>query len=238
MNELLKLQSPKTKKELLARVKQVIEQGWSTMPSDVPRYNGSGGPGNYLEDLLGLKAGNQDVADCIGFEVKYHTKKTHLVTLFHKEPEPSGIMRYMVSTYGWKDKKGRLSFRHTINGESDRFTVNNDAGNIIIRPIKGSGPNPVWSHDTLLNVAGGKLRRLVAVEGERKGRVVRFNRADLYEDLRITRLIQDLVAGRIAIDFDVRENEAGSKALRNHGTKFRVSLSNLPKLYDKKTQVD
>lgn len=54
---------------------------------------------------------------------------------------------------------------HTIRGTSDRFKVFDDAGSIIVRPLKGNGPVPMWSHDTLLNVAGGKLRRLVVVQG-------------------------------------------------------------------------
>lgn len=204
------------------------------MPSDVKCYNGTGGPGNFLEDLLGLTAGNQDIADCVGWEVKYFTPKTSLITLFHKEPEPAGIMRYMVSKYGWKDKQGRLSFRHTIHGQSDRFVVANDAGSIIVRPSAGNGPVPTWTHDILLNIAGGKLRRLVSMGGQRKGNTVKYNHAELFENMHLTNLAQNLVNGRIAIDFDVREMTAGSKGLRNHGTKFRVSPKDLHHLYHKR----
>lgn len=224
---------PRNKRQLLTRLREIMTAGWLEMPSSVDRYNGTGGPGNWLEDLLGVTAGSQDIADCIGWEVKYYTPKTHLITLFHKEAEPRGIMRYMVSRHGWKDAYGRLSFRHTISGQSDKFTVVDDAGAIIVRLLKGNGPVPTWTHDTLLNIAGGKLRRLVAVQGQRKGRLVKFDRADLYENLHLTRLIQNIISGRIAIDFDVREMSAGSKGLRNHGTKFRVSPDNLPKLYQK-----
>jgi hypothetical protein len=217
---------------MLARLREIINSGWNKMPSDVARYRGTGGPGNYLEDLLGISAGNKDIADCVGWEVKYHTPSTALITLFHKEAEPRGIMRYMVSRFGWRDDQGRLSFRHTIRGESDRFIVVNDAGNIIVRPLKGNGPVPMWTHDALLNVAGGKLRRLVAVLGQREGMMVRFDRADLYEGLKLTHLMQDLATGRIAIDFDVRETVPNSKSLRNHGTKFRVAPDDLPRLYE------
>ena len=223
---------PQKKSQLVKRLKDLLEIGWSEMPSK-RRYNGTGGPGNYLEDLLGLTAGNQDIADCIGWEVKFFTPKTSLITLFHKEPEPEKIMRYMVSKHGWKDKHGRLSFRHTIHGQSDRFIVVDDAGNIVVRPLHGDEPVPMWTHDILLNVAGGKLRRLASVEGRRKGPQVIFDHADLYENMHLTQLIQDLVSGRIAIDFDVREFTPGSKGLRNHGTKFRVSPEDLHRLYFK-----
>lgn len=224
---------PKTKTEMKTRLKDLLVAGWLDMPTDVPRYNGTGGPGNFLEDLLGVTAGNQDIADCIGWEVKWCSPQTHLITLFHKEADDSKIMRYMVSKFGWRDAAGRLSFRHTIRGESDRFKVFSDAGNIIVRPVKGNGPVPMWSHDELMNVAGGKLRRLVVVQGVRRESRVRFDRADLYETLRLTKLAELLTQGKIAIDFDVRETRPDSKALRNHGTKFRVAPEDLRQLYEK-----
>ncbi len=222
---------PKTKKQLVAKLQEVLQAGWLEMPADA-HYNGAGGPGNYLEDLLGLTAGNQDIADVAGWEVKFYTPKTSLITLFHKEPEPEGILRYMVSKYGWKDAKGRLSFRHTIHGQSDRFEVVNDAGTIIVRALHdGNDPVPSWTHDTLLNVAGSKLSRLVAVCGQKKGASVRYDSAVLYEKMHLTNLAQDLVNGKMAIDFDVREMNPGSKSLRNHGTKFRVAPKDLHRLY-------
>lgn len=92
MNELLSQPPPNNKKELFTRLRLILDSDWEEMPAGVKRYKGSGAPGNYLEDLLGLKVGNQDIADVIGWEVKYFTEKTHLITLFHKEPSPEGIV--------------------------------------------------------------------------------------------------------------------------------------------------
>lgn len=234
MNNLIYFPAPNNKKELFARLREIIKLGWQEMPATVARYNGTGAPGNFLEDLIGLTAGNQDIADVVGWEVKFYTAKTHLVTLFHKEPQPDGVMRYMVNRFGWIDRLGRKSFRHTIKGTSDRFTVVNDAGNVIVRPLAGNGVVPMWTHDTLLNIAGGKLRRLMLVKGERKGRNVRFIQVDCYENLHLTRLIDEMVKGTIAIDFDAREMTPNSNGLRNHGTKFRVAPENIIHLYIKK----
>jgi hypothetical protein len=228
--------APNTKKELFGRLRTIIASGWQQMPVS-SRSNGTGAPGNFLEDLIGLNAGNKDIPDITGWEVKFYSPETTLITLFHKEPQPRTALRYLVKRYGWLDDEGRLGFRHTIRGESDRFKVFNDAGNVIVRPFEGSGIVPMWTHDTLLNVAGGKLRRLMLVKGERKGQTVRFNQVDCFEDLHLTRLIDEIIKGTIAIDFDAREMRPGSNALRNHGTKFRVAPDNIANLYIKRERL-
>ncbi len=65
-HELLSTLAPTTKNRLFERLAQIVALGWQEMPAGVARYNGNGGPGNYLEDLMGLTVGNQDIADCIG----------------------------------------------------------------------------------------------------------------------------------------------------------------------------
>ncbi len=72
------------------------------------RYNGSGAPGVFLEDLLGATAGGHDIPDAVGWKLKWHSDRTSLVTLFHKSPDgPEAILRYMVRRYGRKDVQGR-----------------------------------------------------------------------------------------------------------------------------------
>jgi len=200
-------------------------------------YKGTGAPGTYLEDLLGLTTGNKDIPDSVGWEVKYYTAKTNLITLFHKEPRPQDAVRYMVSKWGWKDAKGRLSFRHTIAGKSDRFRVDTDGDQILIHRIGGNGVVPHWTHDDILSAAGAKLRRVMLVNGTRKGQTVEYTRVDCYEDLQLVAFIWEVCHGTIKIDFDARESTPGSKTLRNHGTKFRVSPDDMCRLYAKKQRL-
>ncbi|MCY4198960.1 MAG: MvaI/BcnI family restriction endonuclease [Gammaproteobacteria bacterium] len=127
-------QPPKNKRELLDRLDEIIRRGWYSM--DVSRYSGSGAPGAFVEDLLGLTTGNKDIPDAVGWELKYYSPQTNLITLFHKEPNPKGVVR-----------------------------------------------------------------------------------------------------GTVAIDFDARENQPGSNALRNHGTKFRVAPEDVCRLYLKKERI-
>ncbi len=226
---------PRNKGELFDRIGDIIQHGPYKLPAK--GYGGAGGPGLFLEYLLGLTTGNKDIPDSLGWELKFFSPKTSLITLFHKEPQPRNIIRYMVSKYGWKDKKGRLSFRHTIAGKSDRFRVFGDAGQIMVRPLKGDGPVPYWTDDDILGAAGAKLRRLLLVRGRKEGTGVIYDRADIFENLGLSYFIYEVVKGTVLIDFDAREARPGSEALRNHGTKFRVAPENVCRLYAKKDRV-
>ena len=229
--------APRTRKELFQCVRDAIAHGWYTMP-DAPRYRGSGAPGNFLEDLLGLTAGNADIPDAAGWELKWHTDKTSLLTLFHKSPTgPDAILRYLVRKHGIKDAKGRLSFRHTIKGKSARFRVDYDTGHLVVRPLWGNGPVPYWSEAELLAAAGAKLRRLLLVRGARRDRDVNFLRADAFETFNLTDFIYEVLRGEIAVDFDCREAKPGSPGLRDHGTKFRTPPGAVCRLYMKKERL-
>lgn len=226
--------SPRSQGELFERIHAVIAHGWYTMPED-SRYGGTGAPGMFLEDLLGLTARSMDIPDAVGWELKWYTPRTSLVTLFHKEPDgPPTVMRQMVRQYGWVDAKGRRSFRHTIRGRSDRFRVDDDDEKLSVRPLHGTGPVPYWYHQELLAAVGSKLRRLLMVQGQRQGREVRFVRADAYKTFHLADFVHDVVRGAIAIDFDAREASPGSDGLRNHGTKFRATPDGICRLYMQK----
>ncbi len=225
---------PTTKKELFARLVEIVRHGAFDMPE---KYAGTGAPGTFLEDLLGLTTGNKDIPDNLGFELKFYTRETNLITLFHKEPQPEGVVGYMVRKYGWKDAQGRLSFRHTIAGKSDRFDVVADSEQIIIRRIGGNGIVPYWTQDDILSAAGAKLRRLLLVRGVRKGQVITYDRVDLFENLELSYFIWEVCGGSIKIDFDAREMTPGSKGIRNHGTKFRVAPGDICRMYSKKERV-
>ena len=229
--------APSTQRELFERVRGIIAHGWYDLPEI--GFGGTGAPGLYLESLLGLRANPMDTPDAAGgWELKWYTDRTSLVTLFHKEPDgPHAIMRCMVRHYGWKDAQGRLSFRHTIRGKSDRFRIDDSGGQLVVRPLKGNGPIPYWSHTELVAAAGAKLRRLLLVKGERRDRKVRYLQADAFETFNLPDFILEVLRGDIVIDFDCREARPGSDGLRNHGTKFRVAPLSICRLYMRKERL-
>ena len=43
-------------------------------------------------------------------------------------------LKYLVHEHGWKDEFGRISFRHTIKGKSERgFYIVNEPDRVVIR---------------------------------------------------------------------------------------------------------
>ena len=232
------IQPPKNKAEVLERLREVIRHGEYLMEG--ARYRGAGGRGMFLEDLLGLTTGGADIPDAAGWELKTYTPRTSLVTLFHKEPNPPGIVRDMVSNYGWMDDEGRLSFRHTIRGSSDRFRVEEGEDKFIVRPVnRKSSIDPYWTRNELMLTVGAKLRRLMLVQCQGSGNDrVTYLRVDCFENPELTEFAYYLVRGIIAIDFDAREARPGSDALRNHGTKFRIAPDDVCKMYLNKERIN
>ena len=207
--------------------------GWIAIPAD-RAFNGNGAPGDFLEHLLGGSRNNRDSPDLNDWEIKFHGGNA-LLTLFHKEPQPRGISRLLVHEHGWPDHLERLSFRHTLGGSSNKgFTVHNEADRIVVRHDVKDTIVPYWTHNNLLNAAVAKLRRLIVVDGEmnQTERKVIYRTATAYWDFNINGFINALVDGKVFIDFDARTKAGPGTALRNHGTKFRIGVNDIPQLYD------
>ncbi len=231
--KLVKQVLPKTSSAAFKEIKRIIDMGWMPIP-DKKSYRGHGAPGRLLEHLLGIDENNSDSPDLYDWEVKFHGGNS-LLTMFHKDPEPRGIIRFMVHEHGWLDDKGRISFRHTIAGRTNRgFYVVNEVDRVVVRHDTKDTVVPHWKHNTLLNAAGAKLRRLIVVDGEVKHhpeKQVRYKSATAYWDINLTGFCDALEKGHVWIDFDARTKEGEGSAIRNHGTKFRVKIGDISKLY-------
>lgn len=87
---LLDAKLPKSATATFQKIQEVLDMRCINIPQE-KAYNGSGGPGRLLEDLLGISANNKDAPDLNDWEIKFHGG-TALITLFHKDPEPRGII--------------------------------------------------------------------------------------------------------------------------------------------------
>lgn len=224
---------PKSFTASAAEIRRILAMGWIDIPPE-RTFNGNAAPGDFLEHLLGGGRNNRDSPDLADWEVKFHGGNA-LLTLFHKEPEPRGVMSQFVHTHGWKDDMQRISFRHTLSGQSDRgfYVVNEDDRIYVRNRLVDSTSVPFWRHNTLLNAAGSKLRRLILVDGEYRAieRKVIYRSATAYWDFDLTGFFRAIEIGTIYIDFDARTKNETSRVLRNHGTKFRIHVRDIPTIY-------
>lgn len=231
MRKLVATELPKSSTAVFKSVTDIIKRGWIDVP-DEKSFRGTGTQGRLFEHLLDIKENNSDTPDHNGWEIKTHQGGT-LITLFHKEPEPKGILNNMVMEHGWKDAQGRTSFRHTIGGESDRgFVVRNEPDRVVLRNRHKDILVPHWTHSTLMNIVGAKFRRLVVVDCEvnKPKKQIRYTGATAYWEFNIGGFCSACETGLIYIDFDAR-TQIGKGGLRNHGTKFRIKAEDVKHLY-------
>ncbi len=113
-----------TKEALRKKLREISQQGWIDL-SPQRKYK-DGGPGNTLEDLLGIRENNIPIADYGEFELKTHRSNSNsLISLFRLEPKPRSkdlaIIPYLVKNYGWPIPKygpDERSLRVDIDAES------------------------------------------------------------------------------------------------------------------------
>jgi hypothetical protein len=229
---------PKSATASFKKIAEILKVGTYPFPAD-GKFNGNGAPGRMLEHILGIEENNADSPDLADWEIKFHGGSS-LLTLFHKDPEPKGILRSMVHEHGWPDDQGRISFRHTIGGESVRgFYVVNEDDRIVIRNRHKDTAVPHWTHNTLFNAFSSKLRRLIVVNGTmlKNPRRVRYESAMAYWEPDIKGFSKAIADGVFYVDFDARTQGGAGTALRNHGTKFRIKVEDLAKVYANKTKI-
>jgi len=229
---------PRSGSAAFKKVAEILKTGVWVFPTE-GKYNGSGAPGRLLEDLLGINENNADSPDLADWEIKFHGG-TALLTLFHKDPEPRGIIRQMVHNHGWDDGKGRISFRHTIGKETQRgFYIADEEDRIVIRNKYKDAAVPHWTHNTLFNAFSAKCRRLIVVEGEvlKNPRRVIYRKATAYWEPDIKGFTKAIVDGLFYVDFDARTQKGIGSAIRNHGTKFRIKIDDLSRVYANKITI-
>ena len=114
-----------SKQALINKLKEIVAMGW--VPN--ARRGNSGGIGNTLEDLLGIKENNLPIPNAAEWELKaQRLNSSSLTTLFHIEPSPRAIRfvpQMLLPKYGWSHQEdgkkytlGEMSFRQTIHGQS------------------------------------------------------------------------------------------------------------------------
>lgn len=254
-----------TKNGLIKKLKQIAATGWIKNR----RQGNHGGIGNTIEDLLGIKENNLPIPNAAEWELKtQRLNSSSLTTLIHTEPSPRAVRfvpQVLLPKYGWphqedgkKYKKGEMSFRQTIHGQSrsDRgfmVVVNRKERKVLISfdaksvdkrhkgwlmSVKrriGLGeldPQPYWGFDDLEHKAGTKLPNTFYVQAEAKSEhkkeYYHYAKVMMLQQFKFEGFLKAIEEAKILVDFDARTGH-------NHGTKFRMRQNSLPMLYKNKT---
>ena len=86
-----------------------------------------------------------------------------------------------------------------------------------------------WTRDELSRAVTAKMRNCVVVYGEKKGKIVRFNRFSLFYGFRISKFYESLKRGETVVEIGAWAAPNGK--FRSHGTKFRVTKKMVESLY-------
>ena len=224
-----------TDDELFERLRREIASGWIAIP-DEKGWRGSDAPGKLLRCRIGFAGGSPDRPNAGTWHMRFFGGggPGGLVTLFGSMGEPEGYLEPLLLHFG-RVRGDRVSFIHTIRGESDKgFRVVNEGARVSLRNERAPYlALPSWTHDGLKRSFARKYGRLIVVEGQvRKApREVNYERADIYFEPRTDEVPAMVADGRIAVEFNVKT--AGMDRLRDHGPRFRVRFGDLPALYDR-----
>lgn len=104
------------------------------------------------------------------------------------------------------------------------FLINNNNNYIL-----DSNYTPYWGFDDVFHKAGTKLKNCFFITADEKTKdtkkFVKYEDIIMLSGFKIEKLIENIVANNIYIDFDARTGH-------NHGTKFRIKPSAFPLLYE------
>lgn len=202
---------------------------------------GPTGIGFTLETLLEIAENNSPLPDIVGRELKAHrTKSNSLITLFtfNRKAWQMSQLR-AIQLYGTPDSSGRMGIYYTLRQtpnsaglfthvDDDTLSVRHISGNVIVS----------WQFDVLAAQFSKKIPALIFVSAfteERNGvEYFHFYRAQHLEGTSPELLANQFKEENITID--LRLHDAGTKA-RNHGIGFRTFEANLPRLFEKVTEL-
>lgn len=231
------------------RVTDICGKGSYVMPRNSNHYE-TGLPGLYLAKKLGVRHNNRDSADLSHgrLHVKFATRNS-LITLSHLDPmervirankklnrlRVPGAVENMVVKYGYRNRRGK-AFHCLLKGgtpttgkQVSGFFVTVENGRINIRHIGSDRPLASWHDHVVVNALTAKLRRLIAVEGEREDDEVSFDKAVYFAEPRSSDILNMIAQGTIRVDIGAHFRRDGS--FRNNGVKFRIHRRDLEKLY-------
>lgn len=220
---------------------KIVDWGWIKTSR-----NGPTGIGKTYEDSFGIPENNLKKSDTKLFEIKASRKKSgSLITLFTQAPTSKrGVIKQLVNTYGiYETKKCRYNFKHSLYAFKQK--VINEIPiclSIENNHLKIKSENHEYGYwdkkkleDRLNEKFGGAILHLVADSKIENGdEYFKLERMEvLCGELGGDEFFEAIRSGKIIIDFRAHRYK-NAKAVRDHGTGFRISTQNLYKIYKEK----
>ncbi len=214
------------------------------------------GIGKTFEDYIGVVENNLDEPDLLGYEIKSHREEAaSYVTLFTKSPNfPKRANAYLNSNFGTPyDNNPSLNKLHTSMfatkfntfGGKYSFKLINDKkakqvriGVYDINTKELIDDKVGYTYDCLEKVLDKKLKNLFYVSAERKFiedvEYFYFNRADIYTNPSIDKLLDLIDSGHIMFDIRIGSYRSGRNLgkTHDHGSGFRIIESNIKLLFE------
>lgn len=208
--------------------------------------------GNTLEDLLGIKENCNPSTDILQTELKTARKPAKsMLTLVTKTPQPEGAAMDILKKYGYISKKsGKKTLHSTLTAGEYNTLKKNPFCKVIPTTVddeftigiehQSDGIIGYWKDSLLRETFQDKypFGRLFYVKADCKGSTNTnesfwYNEAYLYNGFKYDIFINMLKQGVIKCDLRIGLRSNGST--HDHGTGFRVRVSDLDKLFDSKT---
>lgn len=230
--------------ELTEAMKKIVEVGWHNSTR-----NGNTGIGKTFEDLLDKEEDNLSLPDFGDIEIKTNEQASNsMITLFTKAPSfPRGANTMLRKKYGKAD--GTENILHaTVSGNkitnsseyayNFKINVNRTEERIELEVYDADGilvDNSVfWKFSVIGTAIKKKLKYIGIVSADSRinsegVKQYNYREITLIEGLTVEGLVGALETGDLKVDVRVGIYRTGKKIgkTHDHGTAFRISLSNL-----------
>ena len=239
--------APQNLNDFVEKFKKICEKGWIQTHRE-----GTTGVGKTLEDLLEIKENNIDGPDFANYELKaMRINANSLLTLFTKALEPRGINKKILSTYGYSSDTYQNDNKvlHTTLYANRYTSINNSNKKLKIscniNKISIVDENNIeaayWTKEYLEKAFLKKYKyRLIHVYAyskfnENNKEEFLYNAAFEMYNFNFETFKKLLENGKIAIDIRIGQYSTGK--IHDHGTGFRISENDIPKLFTTINQI-
>ena len=263
----LEVSAVDTRGLLLQELRRIHELGWIRSkkmigPNECGACEASNCGGYTLEAELGVMPNGISEPDFLGWEVKQHAQ--NVITLMTPEPmagyyKEAGVEAF-IRKYGYADKRGRpdrfnfggvhkVGIQHATTNltmeldgyDAETGKIVNTDGGIVLRDLEGDSAAE-WKFTAILGHWKRKHAKAVYVPSEKTTDPLRYrysNNVRLGVGTDPLKLLEAMSRQAVYYDPGIKLEKASSdKPKTKRRSQFRVTLKNLPALYERMEQVD